>query len=192
MKIVLCTHNKNKLKEFREILGEDFTVLSADDVHLPDDIEETGTTFEENALIKARAAAGLGYLSVADDSGLEVDALNGAPGVYSARYSGLGDAENNARVLRELEGIPTEQRTGRFVCAMAAVWPDGKELVLRECCEGIILTEERGENGFGYDPLFWCAQFGKTFAELTMEEKNAISHRGKAVRKMAALLTEKK
>lgn len=192
-KIVFCTHNKNKLREFGQILaqtGLEAALLTPGDVGHDEEVEETGSTFEENALLKARSIARYGYLAVADDSGLEVDALDNAPGIYSARYSGLGDAENNAKLLRELENVPEEERGARFVCAMAAVFPDGREIVFRESCPGVITRALHGENGFGYDPLFFCPVYGKTFAEMNGEEKNAVSHRGKAVRRMAAVLAQ--
>ena len=153
--------------------------------------EETGTTLLENARIKARAAVAIaGMPAIADDTGLEVDALNGAPGVYSARYAGEGAtyADNVARMLRELSGVPAEQRTARFRTVCVCAWPDGRELVAEGVLEGVLLAEPRGTNGFGYDPLFVPAGETRTFAEMTDAEKNAISHRSRAVRALSALL----
>ncbi len=189
MKIVFASNNQGKIREVEKILGECFTgenveVLSLRDIGFTEDIVEDGDTFEANALIKARAVAKLGYLCIADDSGLEVDALGGAPGIYSARYSGGhgNDKENNNLVLKNLLGVPDEKRTGRFTCAIACVYPDGEEFTVRASCEGRILHAEEGEGGFGYDPLFYVEEYGKTLASVTPEEKNAISHRGKALR----------
>lgn len=200
MKIVLASRNLKKIRELRQLLSEllsDVEVLSLDDVGIMDDIEENGTTFEENALIKARVAAGSGYIGVADDSGLAVDALGGEPGVYSARYAAkynfAGDHDdngNNQCLLNNLRNVPDEERGGAFVCAVACVFPDGREFVVREEARGIILHEYHGEGGFGYDPLFYFPQFGKTFAEVTLEEKLSVSHRGKAIRAFAIKLKE--
>lgn len=151
------------------------------------DVEENGSTYEENALIKARAvAACTDDIVMADDSGLEIDYLNKEPGVYSARYLGEDTSYRikNANLIERLEGVADAQRTARFVCAIAAVLPDGKELTTRATIEGRIGYEERGENGFGYDPIFYVPEFGKTTAELTEEEKNKVSHRGKALQLM--------
>lgn len=193
MKIVFASNNAGKIREVEKILGECFasdnvTVLSLRDIGFTDDIIEDGSTFEENALIKARTVARLGYFCIADDSGLEVDALDGAPGIYSARYSGVhgDDAENNRLVLKNLENVPDEKRTARFTCAIACVLPTGDEFTVRASCEGRILHEEEGSGGFGYDPLFYVEQYGKTLASVTPEEKNAISHRGKALRAFVA------
>ena len=155
------------------------------------DIVEDGTTFEENALIKARAICKLaGEMVLADDSGLEIDYLNKEPGIYSARYLGEDTSYHikNKSLIDRLEGVPDEKRTARFVCAIAAVFPDGKELVVRGTVEGIIGYEEKGENGFGYDPIFYLPERGCTTAELSPEEKNSISHRGNALRLMKELL----
>ena len=193
MKIVFASNNAGKIREVQKILGEcfatdDVTVLSLKDIGFTDDIVEDGATFEENALIKARAVAKLGYFCIADDSGLEVDALNGAPGIYSARYSGVhgDDAANNLLVLKNLEGVADDARTARFTCAIACVLPNGEEFTVRASCEGRILHAEEGSGGFGYDPLFYVEQYGKTLASVTPEEKNAISHRGKALRAFVA------
>ena len=155
------------------------------------DIVEDGKTFEENALIKARAICKLaGEMVLADDSGLEIDYLNKEPGIYSARYMGEDTSYHikNKSLIDRLEGVPEEKRTARFVCAIAAVFPDGKELVVRGTVEGIIGYEEKGENGFGYDPIFYLPERGCTTAELPPEEKNSISHRGNALRLMKELL----
>ena len=191
MKILLASHNKNKIAELEALLKTvcaDAEVVSLSDVGFTDEIIEDGTTFEENALIKARTGARLGYITVADDSGLMVDALGGAPGVYSARYAGEdGNTEkNNARLLAALQGVPQDKRTAHFVSVVACVFPDGREdIVVRGECPGEILTSPRGKTGFGYDPLFWYAPFGKTYAEMTAEEKNSISHRGVAMQAFA-------
>ena len=162
-------------------------VVSMKEIGFNMPIEENGTTFEENALIKARAVAGqCGEIVLADDSGLEVDYLNGDPGIYSARYMGEETPYSikNAAIIERLAGVPDEKRTARFVCAIAAVFPDGQELVTLGEIQGRIDYEEKGKNGFGYDPIFYVPEFGKTTAELTDEEKNSISHRGRALRKM--------
>ncbi len=185
-KLLIATGNFGKLKEMRILLGGRFDVMSMKETGFDADVEETGETFEQNALIKAEAlTARSGCAAVADDSGLEVDALNGHPGVYSARYAGVhGDDEaNNHLLLKELEHVP-EPRTGRYVCAMALCRPGKPPIVTRGTCEGEILRAYRGEGGFGYDPLFLSRDFGRTFAELTMEEKNSVSHRARAIRKL--------
>ena len=191
MKILLASHNKNKIAELETLLKTvcaDAEVVSLSDVGFTGEIVEDGTTFEENALIKARTGARLGYITVADDSGLMVDALGGAPGVYSARYAGEdGNTEkNNAKLLAELQGVPKDKRTAHFVSVVACVFPDGREdIVVRGECPGEILTSPRGKTGFGYDPLFWYAPFHKTFAEMSADEKNSISHRGVAMQAFA-------
>ena len=191
MKILLASHNKNKIAELEALLQTvcaDAEVVSLSDVGFTGEIVEDGATFEENALIKARTGARLGYITVADDSGLMVDALGGAPGVYSARYAGEdGNTEkNNAKLLAALQGVPQDKRTAHFVSVVACVFPDGREdIVVRGECPGEILTSPRGKTGFGYDPLFWYAPFGKTYAEMTAEEKNSISHRGVAMQAFA-------
>ena len=186
MDILIASHNKRKAFELEYLLKEHgFRVLTFSDIGFNEEIEETGDTFEENSLIKARAACNLGYIGVADDSGLCVDYLNGQPGVYSARYSGPGanDEKNIEKLLNEMKGVPYEKRGARFVSVITAVFPGEKETIItgKGICEGKILTEKRGYNGFGYDPLFYYEPFGKTFAELTNEEKNSVSHRGKAI-----------
>lgn len=192
MRLVFASNNAGKIREVAKILNECFeenvTLLSLKDIGFFDDIVEDGDTFEANALIKARTVARLGYLCIADDSGLEVDALGGAPGIYSARYSGGhgNDKENNILVLKNLEGVPDEKRTARFTCAIACVTPEGEEFTVKASCEGRILHAEEGNGGFGYDPLFYVEEYGKTLASVTAEEKNAISHRGKALRAFVA------
>jgi XTP/dITP diphosphohydrolase len=200
VKIVLASRNLKKIKELRQLLSEllsNVEVLSLDDVGIMGDIEEDGTTFEENALIKARVAASSGYIGVADDSGLSVDALGGEPGVYSARYAAknnyAGDHDddgNNQCLLQKLHNVPDEERGGAFVCAFACVFPDGHEFVVRGEARGTILHEYHGAGGFGYDPLFYFPQFGKTFAEVTPEEKHSVSHRGQAIRAFVKKLKE--
>ncbi len=187
-KLIFATGNAGKMKEIRMILEDTgYEVLSMKDAGIRTYIEENGKTYEENALIKARAVAAVaGELVLADDSGLEIDYLNKEPGVYSARYLGEDTPYSikNADLLKRLEGVSEEGRTARFVCAIAAVLPDGRELTVRATVEGRIGYEERGRNGFGYDPIFYLPEMGKSTAELTEEEKNRISHRGKALRLM--------
>ena len=182
MRLIVASNNSNKLREFHEILGERFDIVSMHEAGIDADIEENGTTFEENALIKANYVMNACHCAaIADDSGLEVDALGGAPGVYSARYCGRhgDDDANNALLLRNLEGIPAP-RKARYVAAIALVRPGHAPIVCRGTCEGEILTEGRGNGGFGYDPLFLC-ETGKTFAEISPEVKNAISHRKRGI-----------
>ena len=189
-KLVLATGNFGKLKEMRMLLGEKFDVVSMKELGIDVDVEENGETFAENALIKARALMELtGCATAADDSGLAVDALGGRPGVYSARYSGVhGDDEaNNQKLLKELQDV-AKPRTGRYVCAMALCRPGREPLVAEGACEGEILREYRGEGGFGYDPLFLSTDLNKTFAEADLEEKNAVSHRGRAIAKLVEML----
>ena len=184
--IIFATSNQNKMKEIREILNDiDVEILSMKEAGIDADIIEDGKTFEENALIKARAIRDLsGCIVLADDSGLEVDALNKEPGIYSARYMGEDTSYRikNANLIERLNGVPDEKRTARFVCAVAAAFPDGSVKTVRGTMEGRIGYEEKGENGFGYDPIFYLPEYGCTSAELSMEEKNKISHRGKALR----------
>jgi len=191
-KIVFATTNEGKVKEIKEIL-KDFPieVVSMKEMGITADIEENGTTFEENSLIKARALAKLtGLPALADDSGLEVDYLNGEPGIYSARYLGRDtdyDYKNNY-IIDKLSGAKGEERSARFVCVISLVLPDGREFVERGVVEGLIGYEQKGENGFGYDPIFYLPEYGKTSAELPPEEKNRISHRGKALTAMKKLI----
>jgi XTP/dITP diphosphohydrolase len=189
-KLLVATGNFGKLKEMKILLGDRFDVLSMREAGFDADVEETGETFEQNALIKAEALmARSGCAAVADDSGLEVDALNGRPGVFSARYAGVhGDDEaKNRLLLKELEHV-SEPRTARYVCAMALCRPGRAPLVTRGTCEGEILRAYRGDGGFGYDPRLLSADFERTFAELTMEEKNAVSHRARAIQKLLEAL----
>lgn len=187
-RMIFATGNAGKMREIRMIL-EDLgaEILSMKEAGISgEDIVEDGNTYEENALIKARAvaAAAPGDIVIADDSGLEVDWLNGEPGIFSARYLGEDTSYSikNANLINRLDGVPEEKRTARFVCAIAAVLPDGGELTARAAIEGRIGYEERGEGGFGYDPIFFVPELGKTTAELSGEEKNLVSHRGKALR----------
>lgn len=187
-KIVFATGNAGKMREIKEILSDTgWEVVSMKEIGVDIEIEEDGSTFEENAAIKARAVAeACGEIVLADDSGLEVDALNKEPGIYSARYMGEDTSYSvkNANIISRLEGIPKEDRTARFVCAIAAVFPDGEEIITQGEIEGWIGYEEKGKNGFGYDPIFYVPEFDKSTAELSDLEKNSISHRGKALRKM--------
>lgn len=191
-KIIFATGNKDKMKEIRMILSDlDVEILSMKEAGISVDIEENGTTFEENALIKAKAVAVYtDAIVLADDSGLEIDYLNKEPGIYSARYMGEDTSYRikNGNLIQRLEGVPDEKRTARFVCAVAAAFPDGTVKTVRETMEGRIGYEEKGENGFGYDPIFYLPEYGCTSAELSMEEKNKISHRGKALRAIRDVL----
>lgn len=181
--IILASNNKDKVKEVKEIL-KGYDIISMKEAGIDVDIEENGTTFEENALIKARAIMKLtGQITMADDSGLEIDYLNKAPGVYSARFMGHDtsyDIKNKA-LIQKLEGVKESDRSGRFVCAIAVCFPDGREIVKRGTMEGLIAEEINGDNGFGYDPIVYLPEYGKTSGELAPEEKNKISHRGKAL-----------
>lgn len=181
--IILASNNKDKVKEVKEIL-KGYDIISMKEAGIDVDIEENGTTFEENALIKARAIMKLtGQITMADDSGLEIDYLNKAPGVYSARFMGHDtsyDVKNKA-LIQKLEGVKGSDRSGRFVCAIAVCFPDGREIVKRGTMEGLIAEEIKGDNGFGYDPIVYLPECGKTSGELAPEEKNKISHRGKAL-----------
>ena len=185
-KIIFATGNAGKMKEIREILKDvDAEVLSMKEAGVEADIVEDGKTFEENAVIKAKTICELtGEIALADDSGLEIDYLNKEPGIYSARYMGEDTSYRikNANLIGRLEGVPDEKRTARFVCAIAAAFPDGTVKTVRGTMEGRIGYEEAGENGFGYDPIFYLPEYGCSSAELSMEEKNKISHRGKALR----------
>lgn len=187
-KIIFATGNEGKMKEIRLLLDDlGIEILSLKEAEIDLDIQEDGETFEENAVIKAKAVMNeTGTLVLADDSGLEIDYLNGEPGVYSARYLGEDTSYRikNQNLIDRLEGVPEEKRTARFVCIIAAVFPDGKILTTKGTIEGIIGYEERGEGGFGYDPIFWLPEYGCSTAELSMEKKNELSHRGKALRAM--------
>ncbi len=196
MEIVLASRNKKKIAELQAMMSAipslDIKILSLDDIGVFDDIEENGETFEDNARIKASVGAQKGYITVADDSGLCVDALNGAPGVHSARFSGLGDDGNNKLLVEKLKGLPTEKRTARFMTNVVCIFPkQNDEIVTVGEVMGYITEQPMGTNGFGYDPYFFYPPFNKTFAQLTSEEKNSISHRGKAMRELAEKLVEK-
>lgn len=183
--LVVATHNAKKLRELMSLLaGAPVRVRSIGEFADAPVVEEVGETFAENAALKALAAARhTGLWALADDSGLEVDALDGRPGVYSARFAGPNatDAENNAKLLQLLADVPEERRTARFRCAIAVASPDGRVYIDEGACEGVIVREPRGQGGFGYDPLFFVPSLGRTFAELPAEEKDRISHRGRAL-----------
>ncbi len=184
-RIIFATTNENKMKEIREILS-DFPVeiLSLKEAGIQADIEENGSSFEENAAIKAETIEKMtGAIVLADDSGLEIDYLNGEPGIYSARYMGEDTSYHvkNANLIARLDGVPDEKRTARFVCCVAAAFPDRETAVVRGTIEGRIGYKEDGENGFGYDPIFYVPEYGCTTAAMPAETKNAISHRGKAL-----------
>ncbi len=212
MKVVLASRNVKKIRELQTLLSSltygNIEVLSLDDIGYTDEIEENGNSFAENALLKASVAARLGYIGIADDSGLMVDALDGAPGIYSARYAGEGaaDGENNEKLLRAIESVSDEKRGGAFVSVIACVIPAGMEaqipdavrtltpdgltaFTIRGECRGTILRQPRGNDGFGYDPLFYVSSHSRTFAELSPAEKNEISHRGIAMRAFCAAFT---
>ena len=187
-RIIFATGNVGKMKEIREILSDlPYEVVSMKEAGVTAEIVEDGTTFEENAMIKAKTIAELtGEIAMADDSGLEVDYLDKAPGIYSARFLGEDTSYDikNKYLIDQLDGVEGSDRSARFVCAIACVWPDGKSKVCRATIEGELAKAPAGENGFGYDPIFYVPQYGKTTAELSMEEKNEISHRAKALREM--------
>lgn len=192
MKAVLASHNKHKIAELQALIGKyipNFEIMSLSDAGVDGEIIEDGDSFEANALIKARFAARSGHIGIGDDSGLCVDALGGAPGIYSARYAGEdgNDSANNKKLLSELKG---KARDAKFVCVIACVFPDGRELTVRGEAPGKIIDEYRGGAGFGYDPLFEY-ETGKTFAEMTADEKNKVSHRARAIEKFAKALTER-
>lgn len=195
-KIIFATGNENKMKEIRMILADlGMPILSMKEAGIDVDVDENGTTFEENALIKATEIAKMteNCIVLADDSGLEIDYLNGEPGIYSARYAGVDtsyDIKNNL-LLERLSGVPEKERTARFVCAVAAAFPDGSTEVVRGTIEGMIGYEIKGENGFGYDPIFYLPEYGCTTAELSPEKKNELSHRGNALRAMRVIMEKK-
>lgn len=198
-RIIFATGNEGKMREIREILRDlDAEVLSMKEAGIDTDIVENGTTFEENAVIKARsvaaAATQTGAVVLADDSGLEIDYLNKEPGIYSARYLGEETpySVKNKNLIDRLEGVPDNKRTARFVCVIAAVWPDGEVATTRGVIEGRIDYEEKGSNGFGYDPIFYVPEYGRTTAELSAEEKNRVSHRGRALEAMKAELMRRR
>ena len=193
-RLVFATGNQGKVNEFRQMLGDDYEILSMKDIGVDIDIVEDGKTFEENAVIKAKAVMEeTGEMVLADDSGFEVDYLNKEPGIYSARYLGEDTPYSikNAEILKRCEGVPDEKRTARFVCAIAAVMPDGSCEVVRGTMEGIIGYEIAGENGFGYDPIFFLPECGCTSAELSPEKKNELSHRGEGLKKIRKILEQK-
>ncbi len=197
MKIVLASRNVHKIKELEEFLRpviEPLELLTLDEAGITEEIEETGATFEENAVLKARAAASRGYVGIADDSGLEVDMLEGEPGVFSARYAGepCDDRRNNTKLKRKLADVPPESRGAAFVSVIACIlpWRPDRPLSARGICRGVILNEERGQGGFGYDPLFYYPPLEKTFAEMSVAEKNSISHRARAMKRFVKLLDE--
>ncbi|MBR3691937.1 MAG: XTP/dITP diphosphatase [Clostridia bacterium] len=194
MRMILASNNAHKAAELSAILsGLGVETLTLRESGYHSDPEETGTTFAENAYIKAKSLFDIsGEAVIADDSGLMVDALGGAPGVYSARYAGEGanDAENNKKLLKNLENTPDGERGAAFVSSICAILPDGRVLRAEGRCPGVILREAAGENGFGYDPLFYMPELHKTFAEMSEEEKNAVSHRARALREFSRIFTE--
>ncbi|MDN4607186.1 XTP/dITP diphosphatase [Sporosarcina highlanderae] len=187
-KILIATNNKGKAKDFEALFNPyNIEVLTLNDLEQDIDVEETGVTFEENAILKAETVSSLlGISVIADDSGLEIDKLHGAPGVYSARYAGKvkSDEANIDKVLLELQGVPEEERTARFRCVLAVAGPGRETVTFSGSCEGVILEERRGTNGFGYDPIFFNPEMDRTMAELSPEEKGSISHRGAALRQL--------
>ncbi len=195
-RILFATGNEHKMVEIREILADlGLEIVSLKDAGIDVDVEENGSTFEENAMIKATEIAKLveDTIVLADDSGLEIDYLNKEPGIYSARYAGVDTSYDikNQMLLDRLDGVPDEKRTARFVCAIAAVFPDGSREVLRGTIEGIIGYEIKGENGFGYDPIFYLPERGMTTAQLEPEEKNKLSHRGNALQAMKPFILDR-
>lgn len=201
-KIIFATGNEHKMEEIRMILADSgLEILSQSEAGITCDVVEDGATFEENALIKAREIGKIAHamepfkrtIVLADDSGLEIDHLNKAPGIYSARYMGRDTSYDikNTELLRRLEGVPDDQRTARFVCAIAAAFPDGSEAVVRGTMEGRIAHEIAGDNGFGYDPIFWLPDCHMTSAQISPEKKNELSHRGAGLRKMKRVIADK-
>jgi len=192
MEVIVATRNKGKLREFRDALkGMGLRTYGLSDLPEAPEVEENGKSFTENALKKARFyATYFGKLALADDSGLEVDSLGGRPGVYSARYAGekASSRENNLKLLKELDGIPISKRRAKFRCVVAVKSPAGKEAIVEGSCRGRIGFKEKGRRGFGYDPLFLLPGEGRTMAQLSLEEKNRISHRGKALRKVKRMM----
>jgi len=193
-KLVVATKNKGKIAEIKEVLKHmPFEVLSMGDMGITMDVVEDGKTFEENSLKKAVEICRISNtIVIADDSGIEVDYLNGAPGIYSARFGGpdATDEDRNAKLLDMMKGVPFEKRTARYVCAIAVAFPDGRTFVVKDTCEGYVDTEGKGNNGFGYDPIFFIPEYSKSMAELSMDIKNKISHRAKALIKMAVKIKE--
>ncbi len=195
MKVVLASRNRHKLEEIQNILARyDMELVLQSDLGLDIDVEENGTSFEENSELKARAVMeASGLPAIADDSGLCVDALGGAPGIYSARYGApdcVTDWDRLCFLLRNLKGIRSEERTARFVCVITLLYPDGRKLVARGTCEGMIAYEPSGEDGFGYDPVFYLPTHGCTFAQMGQERKNQISHRANALNRLCQMLGE--
>lgn len=196
--IIVATGNSHKAAEMAALLSDisEISLVTMRDAGISAEIEENGESFEENALIKARELCRIsGKPSIADDSGLCVDALGGKPGIYSARYASengenASDEANIEKLLRELKTIPSGERSGRFVSALALVLPDGREFCVKGVCEGHITSEVRGNGGFGYDPIFFCPSFGRTFGELSDDEKNSVSHRRAAVLAMKPTIKE--
>jgi XTP/dITP diphosphohydrolase len=192
--IIIATKNKGKVKDFEVLFNErGYQVSSLLDFPEISDVEETGSTFVENAILKAEEIAeALNKMVIADDSGLSIDALDGRPGVYSARYAGeeKSDRNNIEKVLEELEGVPTETRTARFHCALALAIPNEKTLIVEGTCEGMITEKPEGENGFGYDPIFFVKEQNKTMAQLTSAEKSKISHRANALKKLEQIIDD--
>lgn len=191
MVIVIATNNQNKVREFKSLFQNsnvEFKTLK--ELNYTKEIVEDGLTFKENALIKAKTVAkDLNLVTISDDSGLEVEALNNEPGIYSARYAGThNDYDNNKLLLKNLKGI--KNRKARYVCAICVYHPKGDYRIVEETCNGIIIDDARGENGFGYDPYFYFEEFNKTFAEISLEEKNEVSHRSKALRSLKEILNE--
>lgn len=187
MKYVVATNSQHKLKEIKEILGSKIEIVSLSDLNLSIEVEETGKTFLENSLIKARAVCALsGLPTLADDTGLMVDALNGEPGIYTARYAGIehNDKANREKLLENLKNVEYQNRTASFRTVISIVYPDGKFITEEGEVSGHILTEEVGDGGFGYDSVFFSDELGKSFAEASDEEKNSVSHRGRALRKI--------
>lgn len=185
MELVIASNNQNKIREIKQIIGDKFTkIYSLKELGVEVDVEETGATFFENSLIKAKAITEItGKASLADDSGLVVDVLGGAPGVYSARFAGepCNDENNNDKLLKLLEGVKYEDKTARFVSVVTLYYPNGEYVFSEGSVEGHVLSERRGDGGFGYDPLFYCDKLGKTFGEASQEEKNLVSHRANAL-----------
>ncbi|MDQ0161152.1 XTP/dITP diphosphatase [Bacillus alveayuensis] len=190
--LIIASKNEGKVREFKEMLEpKGFKVLSLLDLNEAPDVEETGKTFEENAILKAETISNmLKKPVIADDSGLSIDALNGEPGVYSARYAGneKNDEKNIEKVLEKLKGVPHEQRTARFQCVLALAIPGQKTITVEGVCEGIITKQPIGQNGFGYDPIFYVQEKGKTMAQLEKKEKNQISHRANALKKLEKII----
>ena len=195
MKVILASQNRHKLQEIQAILAPyDIQLVLQSELGLHIDVEETGTTFEENSELKARAVMeATGMPAIADDSGICVDVLGGEPGIYSARYGApecVTDEDRLYHLLKNLRGVRAEERTARFVCVITLLWPDGRKLVAKGSCEGLITFEPRGENGFGYDPIFFSPAHGCTLAQLPPEEKNKISHRANALNRLEQMLEE--